>query len=120
MRDRDIADRAKFLKHGLVDMTKYVDHRANMPIGGDASRGKRLFHLCVPCDGSDGKKLNFGSERKPRYVGTFANKDPQEFVHKVWVKDPGSDPPMPSALVLGWDMKQGVDVLAHAQTLAKK
>lgn len=120
MRDRDIADLANFLKHGLVDMTKYVDHKTKVPIGGNASRGKKFFNLCVPCHGSDGKKLNFGTEPKPRYVGTFANKHPQEFVHKVWVGDPGSDPPMPSALVLGWEMKQVVDVLAHAQILPKR
>jgi hypothetical protein len=33
---------------------------------------------------------------------------------------PGSEPPMPAALVLGWDIKQILDILAYAQTLPEK
>ncbi|MFQ5804306.1 MAG: c-type cytochrome [Candidatus Methylomirabilales bacterium] len=120
MGDQDIADLANFLKDGLIDMTQYVDYKSKKTIGGDASRGKTLARLCVVCHGPDGKKLNFGSEKKPQYVGTLANKNPQEFLHKVRMGHPGSDPPMPSALVLGWNIKQVIDVLAHAQTLPKK
>ncbi len=120
MRDQDIADLANFLNDGLVDMTKVIDYTTKKPIGADASRGKTLAGLCVACHGADGKKLNFGSEEKPEFLGTLANKNPQEFLHKVRMGHPGSDPPMPSAVVLGWDIKQAVDVLAHSQTLPKK
>lgn len=120
MKDQDITDLANFLKDGLVDVTQYVDYKTKKPIGADAGRGKTLAVLCEGCHGPDGKKLNFGSEKKPEYVGTIAKDNPQEFLHKVRVGNPGSDPTMPAALVLGWDMKQVVDVLAHAQTLPEK
>jgi len=117
---QDIADLANFLKDGLVDVTKYVDYKTKKPIGGDASRGKTLSVLCEGCHGADGKKLNFGSEKEPEYLGTVAQKNPQEFLHKVRVGQPGSDPTMPSALVLGWSIQQAVDVLTHSQTLPEK
>jgi thiosulfate dehydrogenase len=120
MRPEDIADLANFLKHGLIDATQYVDYKTKQPIGGDASSGKTLSVLCVACHGPDGKKLNFGTEKKPEYVGTVAKKNPQEFLHKLRVGQPGSDPAMPAALALGWSMKQVVDVLADAQKLPVK
>lgn len=120
-RPADIADLANFLKHGLVDMTKYVDYAAKKPIGADAARGKSAYdRLCAGCHGADGKKLNFGDASKPEYVGTLAKDNPQEFLHKTWVGQPGSQPPMPSALVSGWRIEQAVDVLAYAQTLPEK
>jgi len=117
----DITDLANFLKYGLVDMTKYVDYATKKPIGGDATRGKPLYDgLCAACHGPDGKKLNFGTDKEPEYIGTLAKDNPQEFLHKVRAGQPGSEPPMPSTLVLGWTMQQIVDVLTYAQTLPEK
>lgn len=120
LRPEDIADLANFLKGGLLDMTKYVDYKSKKPIGGDAERGKTQYALCGSCHGPDGKKLNFGSDKQPEYVGTLAKANPQEFIHKTWVGQPGSNPPMPAALIIGWNIKQVVDVLAYAQTLPEK
>jgi thiosulfate dehydrogenase len=64
--------------------------------------------------------LNFGSDKEPEYVGTIAKENPQEFLHKIRMGQPGSEPPMPAALVLGWDIKQILDILAYAQTLPEK
>ena len=50
----------------------------------------------------------------------MANENPQEFLHKTWVGQPGSDPTMPSTLVLGWNIQQVVNVPAYAQTLPEK
>jgi thiosulfate dehydrogenase len=120
-RPADIADLANFLKYGVVDMAKYVDYATKKPIGADAARGKSAYDkLCAVCHGADGKKLNFGDASKPEYVGTLAKDNPQEFLHKTWVGQPGSQPPMPSALVSGWRIEQVVDVLAYAQTLPEK
>jgi len=120
-RPADIADLANFLKYGLVDMAKYVDYATKKPIGADAARGKSAYDkLCTGCHGPDGKKLNFGDASKPEYVGTVAKDNPHEFLHKTWVGQPGSQPPMPSALVSGWSIEQAVDVLAYAQTLPEK
>ena len=120
-RPADIADLANFLKYGVVDMAKYVDYATKKPIGADAARGKSAYDkLCTGCHGPDGKKLNFGDDKKPEYVGTVARENPQEFLHKSWVGQPGSDPAMPSMLVVGWSIQQVVDVLAYAQTLPEK
>jgi len=120
-RPADIADLANFLKYGVVDMAKYVDYATKKPIGADAARGKSAFDkLCAGCHGPDGKKLNFADASKPEYVGTLAKDNPQEFLHKTWVGQPGGQPPMPSALVSGWSIEQAVDVLAYAQTLPEK
>jgi thiosulfate dehydrogenase len=120
LRSEDIADLANFLKSGLLDMMKYVDYKTKKPIGGDADRGKAQYALCGACHGPDGKKLNFGDEKEPEYIGTLAKANPQEFLHKIRVGQPGSNPPMPAALVLGWDIKQVIDVLAYSQTLPEK
>ena len=120
LRPADINDLANFLKNGLVDVTQYVDYKSKKPIDGDANRGKPLFAFCAACHGPDGKKLNFGDDKEPEYVGTVAKANPQEFLHKIRVGQPGSEPAMPAALVLGWDIKQLLDVLAYSQTLPEK
>lgn len=120
LRPTDITDLANFLKNGLVDMRHHVDYKSRQPIGGDASRGKALYAVCGACHGPDGKKLNFGSEKNPEYVGTIAKANPQEFLHKVRVGQPGSSPTMVGSLVMGWSISQVVDVLAYSQTLPEK
>lgn len=120
LRPADITDMANFFKNGLVDMARYVDYKSKKPIGGDEGRGKSQYAICGACHGPDGKKLNFGTDKVPEYVGTIAKANPQEFMHKIWVGQPGSAPPMPGALVMGWSIKQVVDVLEYAQTLPEK
>jgi len=115
----DKTDLANFLKYGLVDMSKYVNYATKKPIGGNAASGKALYDgLCAACHGLDGKKLNFGTAVQPEYVDTVAKDNPQEFLHKARAGQPGSDPTMPSALVLGWTIQQQVDLLTYAQTLS--
>jgi thiosulfate dehydrogenase len=120
LRPADIADLVNFLKNGLVDMGRHVDYKTKHPIGGDAGRGNSLYAVCGACHGPDGKKLNFGSEKSPEYVGTIAKTNPQEFLHKILVGQPGSNPVMPGALEMGWPISQVVDVLAYSQTLPEK
>ena len=120
LRPADITDLAGFLKNGLVDATRYVDYKSKKPIGGDEGRGKSQYAVCGACHGPDGKKLNFGTDKAPEYVGTIAKSNPQEFLHKIRMGQPGSQPAMPGALVMGWDLKQVVDVLAYSQTLPEK
>lgn len=120
LRLEDMADITSFLKSGLLDMMKYVDYKSKKPIGGNVAVGRQQFVVCGACHGADGKKLNFGSEKTPEYVGTLAKDNPQEFIHKIWVGQPGSNPAMPAGLVLGWNIKQVLDVLAYSQTLPEK
>lgn len=120
LRPEDMPDIASFLGSGLVDMMKYVDYKSKKPIGGDVTVGSQQFVVCGACHGADGKKLNFGGEKNPEYVGTLAKDNPQEFIHKIWVGQPGSNPAMPAGLVLGWNIKQALDILAYSQTLPEK
>jgi len=50
----------------------------------------------------------------------MTSENAQEFLHETWVGQPGSDPTMPSALVLGWNIQQVVNVPAYAQILYEK
>jgi hypothetical protein len=50
-------------------------------------------------------------------VGTIAVDNPWEFFHKVRAGQPGSNPPMPSAIANGWSLEDVLNVLGFAQTL---
>ncbi|MDP2662355.1 MAG: c-type cytochrome, partial [Dehalococcoidia bacterium] len=117
--DASINNLANFLKQGLVDDTQLIDYASKKPKGANATRGKDLYERsCAACHGSDGTKLNFGSESAPEFVGTIAQDNPQELLHKIRTGQPGAA--MPSALVSGWSMEDVMDVLAHAQSLPKE
>ncbi|MEK6712231.1 MAG: hypothetical protein AABZ64_16810, partial [Nitrospinota bacterium] len=72
------------------------------------------------CHGPDGKKLNFGKPDAPEYVGTIAKQNPWEFVHKTRLGHPGSEPPMPTGVELGWSLQDVLDILAYSHTLPEK
>ena len=116
MDDAAIYDLATVLKEGVVDVRQYIDYDAKAAKSADADHGKGLFDgLCAACHGADGTTLNWGSEEEPEYVGTLANGNPWETLHKSLFGHPGS--PMPSTVDLGWSVQDAVDVLAYAQTL---
>lgn len=115
--DANITALAAFVKEAIVqDLTQFVDYPTKKPKGADAARGKQLYtDTCAACHGADGAKLNFGSDKEPEFVGTVAVDNPQEFLHKVQFGQPAT--PMPAGIQKGWTVKDGVDVLAFAQTL---
>ena len=117
--EENITNLANFLKAGVIDMTPNIDYSTKKPKSANATKGKELFDKnCASCHGNDGKKLNFGTQQAPEYVGTLAKDNPQEFLHKVRSGQPGA--PMPSAFEQGWSLQDVVDILAHAQTLPEK
>jgi thiosulfate dehydrogenase len=116
MGEQAMADLAAFIREGLADYTPMIDSD-KQAIGGDGGHGKELFALCSACHGADGTTLNFGSDDEAEYVGTIAIDNPWEFFHKVRAGQPGSNPPMPSAIVNGWSLDDVLDVLTYAQTL---
>ena len=118
--DAALTNLAAFLKHGLVDLATVIDLKAKKPVKADVAHGQQLAVLCTACHGPEGKKLNFGTPEKPEYVGTVAKENPWEFVHKVRVGQPGSDPPMPTGVELGWKLQDILDILAYSQTLPEK
>lgn len=111
---------ATFLKYGLVDLKPVIDPKTKKPVKADGAHGKQLAVLCAACHGPDGKKLNFGKPTEPEYVGTIANENPWEFLHKVRVGQPASDPPMPTGVEMGWKLQDVLDILAYSQTLPEK
>ena len=107
-----------FLKKGLTDTAQYINADKTVN-GGNPENGKVLFDgQCQACHEKDGKKLNFGDEKEPEFVGTIAKDNPWEFWHKVSFGNPGTA--MPSGLKNNWSSQDIVDVLAYAQTLPDK
>jgi thiosulfate dehydrogenase len=89
-RDADIADLAIFSRRVLLDTTSLVND-SGVPKGGNTRTGSYIFrrnctHLC---HGVAGTAINFGEADKPEFVGTIANENPWEFIHKVRVRTAG-------------------------------
>jgi thiosulfate dehydrogenase len=107
---------ATFLSRGLVDVSPYIDPDTRAAIGGNVANGEVLFaSTCTACHGQDGTMINFGDADDPTYVGTVADDNPWEFIHKTRAGQPGTA--MPSAIAIGWSMQEIIDLLAFAQTL---
>ena len=114
--NRAVTPLALFVSRGQTDVDKAID-RATKKAAGDPKRGARFFQtICAICHGSDGKQINFDKPESPEFIGTVANENPWETLHKIRNGQPGI--PMPSLGVL--DLKDQVDILSYAQTLPKK
>jgi thiosulfate dehydrogenase len=69
---------ALFISRGQVDMPQYIDYATK------TARGARFYQvICAVCHGFDGKKMNFKTADNPEYIGTVAQKNPQETLHKT-------------------------------------
>ncbi len=107
---------ALFVSRGQVDMPQYIDY-ATKTARGDANRGARFYQaICSVCHGFDGKQINFKTPEKPEFIGTVAQENPQETMHKARNGQPGV--PMVALGVL--DIQDIVDIIAYAQTLPAK
>ena len=105
---------ATFIQEEAADISAFVND--DKTVNGDPASGKALYDgTCATCHGVDGKKINFGSEDEPEYVGTLAADNPWEFFHKASFGQPGA--PMPAGKALGWTMEDIADLAAFAQTL---
>jgi thiosulfate dehydrogenase len=107
---------ALFVSYGQIDMDLYIDRRTKKSIGDPANGGRIYLTTCVKCHGEDGKAINFKDEKNPEYIGTVANKNPWETLHKIRWGHPGSS--MISLLFLS--LKEQLDVLSFCQTLPRK
>ena len=113
---------ALFVSKGQFDIGPYLNGKTKK-VSGDIRRGKSIFKkYCVDCHGRDGRERNFKDKHKPEYVGTVANKNPWEAMHKIRNGHPDAfvmGDPMPNMLSLIGAQVQ-VDLLAYMQTLPKK
>ena len=116
MADEDLAALAHFVSHGQIDTDSYID-RAAKKARGDPARGERIFQTtCARCHGGDGKQINFKTPADPEYIGTVANENPWETLHKIRMGQPG----VPMISMLAFDVRDHLDILAYAQTLPRK
>jgi thiosulfate dehydrogenase len=105
-----------FIQEGLVDTTPFINE--DKTVNGDPVAGEVLYEECAECHGDDGKLINFGDEDEAEFVGTIANDNPWEFLHKAANGQPGTH--MLSGRNMGWSWQDLVDLLAFAQSLPTK
>jgi len=113
---KDMETLAHFVAHGQIDVDLYID-RPTKKVKGDPARGERIFQTtCSRCHGSDGKQINFKTPEDPEYIGTVANENPWETLHKIRMGQPG----VPMISMLAFDVQDHVNILSYAQTLPQK
>jgi len=104
----DVADLARFVSAGQVDMDPFIDRATKKPVGGDGERGAAYFNtICANCHGKDGKL--------PKGMKPFAKQmgNPWEVMHKILNGQPGEEMPALRAL----DRQIVVDIMTHMTTL---
>ncbi len=113
---------ALFVSKGQVGMDQYID-RSTRRARGDLKRGASFFQtICAICHGFDGAEMI--SKRQTElavfgdrgFIGTIANANPWETLHKIRNGQPGVG--MVALRVLS--TQDQVDVLAYMQTLVRR
>ncbi len=80
---------ALFLSRGQIDTNRSID-RATKVARGNVRRGAAFYQtICAVCHGFDGRAMNFKDEKKPECIGTVAQKNPWETLHKIRFGQPG-------------------------------
>ncbi len=123
--DDDINDLVAFIKNGgVIDTGPHINTTGTpgsytYSFNGIPGTGATLYGGgvnpaadCTICHGSDGTAIDFGGGA---FVGTLANDNPQETLHKIRLGHPGSS--MTSYFDLGMTDAQGADVGAYCETL---
>jgi thiosulfate dehydrogenase len=114
--DNSLDALALFVSLGQIDVDLYINRKTRKTIGDPANGGRIYLATCIKCHGADGKDINFKDEQKPEFIGTIANKNPWETLHKTRWGHPGT--PMISLLFL--ELKEQLDVLAFCQALPQQ
>jgi thiosulfate dehydrogenase len=114
--EEDISDLALFQKHGTMDLMKLINTDASL-VGGNIGEGQGFFskNCMTECHGPTGTSINFGTDEKPAFIGTVANKNPWELIHKVRSGQPGTR--MSAGIINKWSDKDMLNLLAYSQTL---
>ncbi|MEH6470475.1 MAG: c-type cytochrome [Halopseudomonas sp.] len=114
--EQALKELALFVSRGQLDMDQYID-RATNKVHGDPQQGAPFYqNICATCHGYDGKQLNFKQAPKAEFIGTVAQANPWETLHKIRNGQPGS--PMVALGMLS--IQDQVDLLAYCQTLPAK
>jgi thiosulfate dehydrogenase len=115
MDEQALIDLSLFLSQGLLDDATIVNDDKTV-ISGDSSSGATIFTLCAACHGVQGTAINFGNESEPEYLGTIAEDNPWEFLHKARFGQPGVSI-MPSGFSMGRADQEYSDLLTYVQSL---
>ena len=114
--DEQMGYLAAFVSRGLDDMNKYIDAKSG-DVKGDPAKGAPVFQTtCASCHGFDGRALNWGDDKEPGFVGTEANANPWEVLHKIRNGHPGVE----MISLRAFDIQTSVDLLAYTKTLPEK
>jgi mono/diheme cytochrome c family protein len=106
---------ATFVSKGQIDTAAFI--AADKSVAGDPARGGAIFqNVCAACHGYDGTALDWGSDEKPTFIGTEAQSNPWEVLHKIRAGHPGVEMPA----LMAFPLKDAIDVLAHTRTLPTK
>lgn len=106
---------AMFLSQGQHKTRSYISDSGR--VRGSLSRGEALFqNVCAACHGYDGRTLSWGDPKSPAYVGTEANANPWEVLHKMRNGHPGHNMVALRAL----RMDDLAAILRYAQSLPQK
>jgi mono/diheme cytochrome c family protein len=113
--DHHMQDLSAFLITGLVNSDLYVEKETGR-VRGAALTGEVLYKLkCRECHGSDGARINFGTAKRPAFLGNLANVNPWRaahivrFGHVYTIVHPRAN--------FGWSFYDEIDLLAYLQLL---
>lgn len=105
-----------FVARGLHDTDAYIDREAGNA-NGSAARGAGIFqNVCAACHGFQGTKLDWGDADSPAYIGTEANANSWEVLHKIRNGHPSVE--MISMRPFG--IEAAIDVLTYVRTLPEQ
>lgn len=109
---------ALFLREGQHTIRNYISETGN--VRGNAAQGKAIYeNTCAACHGFDGKARRLGVSSDPSYkgsglfVGSKANTNPTEVLHKIRNGHPGAI----MISLRGFPIEHAVNVLAYARSL---
>jgi len=118
MSDQDILDIVEFVQNYLIDTDLYID--TDGIFSGDEAQGQYNFTQgaggtlqCTMCHGPDGDWINFGTPELPEWVGTVADHNPWELMHKIRFGQPATS--MPSWIENGGTTQGVADIGVYAQ-----
>lgn len=108
---------AHFVKYGQIDISKYINKNSKL-VSGNLKHGKKKFiDSCKKCHGSDGRSINFKTNKKPEFVGTVAQHNPWEAIHKIRNGQPHTSMPNMNAEL---NITAQIDLLTYLQSLPIK
>lgn len=114
--DTRINDLVAFVLGRAIDDADYIGPTGQFlgdPVLGQSGYTSQGSPNCVTCHGANGAAINFGTLQDPEYLGTVANQNPWEMLHKIRFGAAGA--PMPSWLSGGGSDQGATDIGRYIQ-----